>query len=149
MGANTHIMEQSNRFIYDMLDFDLPDAVNDVFWLAGKPTKVREENGAVILEIPFQALNRPKLTADNTKKRKTYLMTIQAYGDDIVRCSLSFGSALPDDESNEMIEWDPSLKRKDLYVEKTELGWDICDCDGVLRMRINSKEKPIKNGAHC
>lgn len=140
---NIH-MKQSNRFVYDMLDFELPESLDDVFWLAGKPTEACEENGAVILEIPFQALQKPKLVADNTKEQKMYSMTIQAYGDDIVRCSISFGGGLPNDESNEMIEWDPSLKPKALSVEKTEWGWDVKDCDGIVRMKVNNKEKPIK-----
>ena len=51
-------MKQRNHFIYDMLDFDLPEAGEDVFWLAGKPARAWERGGAVIVEVPFQAQTR-------------------------------------------------------------------------------------------
>lgn len=127
-----------------MLDLEKPDAINDIFWLAGKPTKVCEHSGTPVLEIPFQALTKPKLMADTSKKRKKYHMVIRAYGDHIVRCSLSFGNKL-DDMSNEMIKWDSSLEQKPLSVKASSWGWEILDCNGMARMRINNKEKPIKH----
>lgn len=137
-------MKQSNRFIYDMLDFELPEATNDILWIGEMAVDVLEENGTVVVKIPFQAQQRPRLMPDISKEKKVYHMAIKAYGDDIIRCSISFGEEFPDDSANVMFEWDPSLEQQPLRAEKTEYGWDIVDNNNVLRMKINTSKKPIK-----
>jgi len=137
-------MKQRNRFIYDMLDFELPEAANDIFWLAEMARNVFEKDGNIIVEIPFQAQQKPNFVPDESLEKKIYQMVIQAYGDNVVRCSVSFGGKLPDDNSNVMMEWDSSLKQKPLKLVKLENGWDILDCDDVLKMRINNEIKPLK-----
>ncbi len=137
-------MKPSNRFVDDMLDFNTEAAAGDIFWLAGKPLQVWEENGSVILEIPFTAQTRPKLMADQERDHQTYQLVVRAYGDQIMRCSIAFGSGLPSDADNVMLEWDPTLVQKDLTVQKTKTGWDIFDTDQKLRFSVPAVEKPIK-----
>jgi alpha-D-xyloside xylohydrolase len=135
----------SNKFVHDLLDFDLPETAEDVFWLAGKASRVWEQDGAVIIEIPFQAQTRPKLMADKTVAQKHYQMVVRAYGSQIVRCSIAFGGRLPRDEENPMIEWDPTLAQNTLKAQKTAEGWDITDSGGIVRMRIITAPKPVKH----
>ncbi|HHX02517.1 MAG TPA: alpha-xylosidase [Firmicutes bacterium] len=137
-------MKPSNKFVYDLLDFDSPEAAEDVFWLAGKPTQVWEHNGAVIIEIPFQAQTRPKQMADRTIEPKLYQLVVRAYGSQVVRCSIAYGGRMPDDRENPMIEWDPTLAQKTLRVNKTAPGWELIDGDGAMRMRITTQARPIK-----
>lgn len=137
-------MKQSNNFIGDMLDFDLPEAADDVFWLGGRPTAVRAENGAAVITIPFQAQTRPKLNPDPSQAPKSYDLIVRAYGEKIVRCSISFGSDFPEDDTNVMMEWDPALKQEPLEVRPAAAGWDIVDSSGNVRMTITTAEQPIK-----
>ena len=137
-------MKQSNRFSNDMLDLELPDAANDVFWLSGMAIDGTEEKGSAILKIPFQAQRKSEFLPDGTKEKKIRSMVVRSYGDNIVRCSVSFGGDMPEDRSNVMMEWDPTLKQKPLNLKKTEEGWALFDCDNILRMKINTKKKPIK-----
>ena len=113
-------MKQSNNFIGDMLDFDLPEAADDVFWLGGRPTAVRAENGAAVITIPFQAQTRPKLNPDPSQAPKSYDLIVRAYGEKIVRCSISFGSDFPEDDTNVMMEWHPALKQEPLEVRPAQ-----------------------------
>lgn len=137
-------MKQTNRFINDMLDFDSPEAINDTLWIGEMAVDVIERNGNIIVRIPFQAQKKPLLLPDVNIEKKIYSMNIRAYGDEIVRCSITFGEEFLDDTSNVMIEWEPSLKQNPLRVEKTEYGWNIIDDKNVIRMKINTYKKPIK-----
>lgn len=137
-------MKQRNHFIYDMLDFDLPEAGEDVFWLAGKPARAWERGGAVIVEVPFQAQTRPKLMPDPTRKLKYYQLAVRAYGDQVVRCSIAFGGELPDDQHNPMFEWDRTLVQVPLNVRETAEGWDLSSGE-TLRMRITTRTRPIRH----
>jgi len=138
-------VKPSSKFIFDMLDFDLPEAAADVFWLAGKAREVWEKDGAVIVDIPFRAQTRPKLMPDEAKAPQSFQMLVRAYGSQVVRCSIAFGGQLPKDEDNPMIEWDPTLVQNELKVEDTTEGWNLIDRSGVVRMRITTAPKPIKH----
>ena len=137
-------MKQTNRFSYDMLDLEQPDAAKDVFWLSGMAIGGVEEKGNVLLKIPFQVQQQPDFRPDRTKKRKIHSMMVRAYGENIIRCTIGFGGRMPSDQTNEMMEWDPTLKQKPLHLEKTEKGWVLTDSDHVLRMKIPAGTKPIK-----
>lgn len=138
-------MKQKNSFKYDMLDFDLPEAKNDILWIAEMAEEVYEQcDGSVIIKIPFQAQKKEMFVPDATKEKKYYYMEIKAYGDAIVRCSISFSGRFIEDSNNPMIEWDPSLKQVKLYVTKNKNGWDIIDDNKVVRMRVNNVKKPTR-----
>ena len=74
-------MKQTNCFLEDMLDFDLPESANDILWRACKPTSARICRGMVIFTVPFQAQKKGlSIAPDSETPRKTYEVVIRAYG---------------------------------------------------------------------
>lgn len=137
-------MKQDNRFSSDMLDFNTQDAINDKLWLGMMASDVTEQNGTVFAKIPFRAQMSPKFVPDGAVDEKNFFMSIRAYEGNIVRCSISFKSDFPEDDSNVMFEKDQALSLKPLRVRRVESGWDIADNEDVIRMKINNGIKPIK-----
>lgn len=138
-------MKQKNRFVFDMLDQDSPEAVHETVWCAGKPESVLIENGAAIVRVPFQAqkLENLFLKANNALKKKVYEFTVRCYGDSVVRITSAFGGEFPDDEQNPMLEWAAGMKQKAVKLVETDTGYRILNEDGRLCMTINTGAYPL------
>ena len=133
-------MKQANDFLIDMLDFDTPETADDILWRACRPTEVNAVNSDVYLTVPFQAQKKGLVVeADSGIARKEYKLRVRAYGDGIIRLSIAFGDALPDDANpgldSPMLEMHDSLVVEALSAQTTDSGWEIRDCHGRLRMR--------------
>ncbi|MHB1459340.1 MAG: hypothetical protein ACYC0V_20715, partial [Armatimonadota bacterium] len=105
-------MKQTNRFVNDMLDYDLPEAAGDVLWRACRPTGARISGDVVALEVPFQAQKRggalTSIVADDECLRVNRELVVRAYGDAVIRVTLAVDGEIPGDESV-MLEWHESL----------------------------------------
>ncbi|MHB1000220.1 MAG: glycoside hydrolase family 31 protein [Armatimonadota bacterium] len=138
-------MKQTNRFINDMLDFDMPETANDVLWRACKPVSAEVSGSNVILKVPFKAQKRgDSLTAiipDDEKPAQLRDVIIRAYGDSVVRVTLAVSGEVPGDESV-MLEWDKSLLPDPLTVDTVDSGWNIIDSRGTIRMKLTTKDEP-------
>ena len=139
-------MKQANRFVFDMLDQDSPEAVNEIVWCAGKPESVISKGKSVVIRLPFQARKMENifLKPDKEVNDKVYEFVVTFYGDSIVRVTSSFGNDLPADDDNPMLEWSPDIKQQSLESIKTDDGYLIEDEDGILRMKIITKKYPTK-----
>ncbi len=139
-------MKQSNRFVFDMLDQDSPNARQERVWMAGKPESAISLDKSVILKIPFQAqkLENIFLKQDSEIKPVLHEFKVRAYGDSIIRFTSGFGSRIPDDSKNPMIEWDPELRQSALNAVRTDSGYTLTDENNVSRMMINTSGFPIK-----
>ena len=137
-------MKQKNRFIFDMLDQDSPDAKKDTIFRSGKPQTVFEEEGAVIVKVPFyeQEVRNMFLFPAQPVRMRVSDLTVRCYGESIIRLTTAFGGSLPLDEENSMLSWDPSLSMRELHQEKTGDGWCIKDGNGQLKMKIHTKGTP-------
>jgi alpha-D-xyloside xylohydrolase len=138
-------MKQTNRFMSDMLDFDLPETERDMLWRACKPTSAIARDGAIILSVPFAAQQRAlTMIPDDSKPRRVHELIVRAYGDAVVRVTAAFDGPVPGDESV-MLEWDPSLKPEPLDVRSVPDGWEILDTRGTVRMRVVTADAPTKS----
>ncbi|WP_320128817.1 TIM-barrel domain-containing protein [uncultured Sphaerochaeta sp.] len=137
-------MKQKNRFIFDMLDQDSPDAQKDSIFRAGKPQSVREEAGATVVSVPFhkQEMKNMFLYPAQPARLEVSDMIVRCYGDSILRCTTAFGGSIPKDEDNPMFSWDPTLVQGKICPEKTDEGWDLKDGNGKVKMRIHTKDFP-------
>jgi len=137
-------MKQKNRFIFDMLDQDLPEARKDAIYRAGKPLGVRAEEGSAIISVPYtrQEVRRMFLHPARNEEPKASDLLVRFYGDSIIRLTTAFGGDMPDDGCNPMLSWDASLAPQSLHPEKTGDGWSIRDSGGRLRMEITTRDEP-------
>ena len=139
-------MRQTNYYPYDMLDLDQPEAKKDVVYRAGRPTKVREQAGGIVLTVPFHVLkNDLMMFPVKEAPEKEFDVHIRAYGGEIIRVTVPFGKPLPDD-STPMLEWDPALKPEPLRAEQGDEGYSIVDRNGVKRFFVRTI--PYPRGQH-
>ncbi len=138
-------MKQTNRFVFDMLDQDAPDAVRDRIFRAGLPVSATDTDGAAVVKVPFvrQVLKNMFLFPAEDEAPVLKDVVFRAYGDKLIRITAG-SSTLPDDTANPMISFAPDLKQTPLFVEAvtgSAEGWLIKDKDGVKRAFINTKQE--------
>lgn len=131
-------MKQGNDFMVDMLDLGSPEAADDVLWRACRPTAAWEEDGDVVLAVPFQAQKQSLLVdVDPDVPRQETDLRLRAYGAGIMRLTVALeGEALGHDSP--MLELDASVAPVSLAVVATDAGWDVRDGSGALRARVNT-----------
>ena len=132
-------MQQTNYQLFDFLDFCTELNQGDRLWRACSPTSITEQNGEILIIIPFQKQkNSNEITPDLTSERKEYTLRIKLIGNKILRVSLSFSGEIIKD--SEMLEMDTRLKPKALSFEKVEYEWKIKDITGNIKAIIGFHE---------
>lgn len=137
-------MKQTNYTLFDFLDFSPELNEGDRLWRACTPTSIFEKGGNVFITIPFQQQhNSNEISSDLSIPKKDYILRITAYGDKIVRFSISFGEKLTDD--SDMLCLSDGLKESvPLRFYKTELSWVVTDQRGNKKAVV-SFVKPETN----
>ena len=141
-------MKSQNNVLADLLDFDTPDASQDILWSVGTPQTVRMLDGYAGIDLDFfaQAFNEEGIEPDENIPSKRHTLWVSAYGEEIIRLTINFNSSeLPVVENNSMLDIDETLKRLPLSVHKNSKGWKVVDLIGKTRMEINSQPPAIKH----
>ena len=132
-------MQQTNYYIFDWLDFDKNLSRNESLWKAYPQTEIHEENGDVILNIPYQKqVLQEDMLADENVEMESHQLRLRAYGDSIVRL---FTTMIGDEISDEsdMLQMDSRLLHTPLSIETDDHGYAIKDPQGRTRARIETK----------
>jgi len=143
-------MKQRNRFVFDMLDQDLPAAAGEVVRRAGRPLSARVSGQRVVVRVPFHALNLQGtfLHPDARVPDRAADLQVRAYGDSVVRVTACFGNAAPEDSQNPLLELDPGLRPQPLSCVETSAGWEVRAPDGRARLRVTAREQPRETWSH-
>ncbi|MBN1500547.1 MAG: alpha-xylosidase [Spirochaetes bacterium] len=139
-------MKQGNRFIFDMLDQDVPGVSGEKIWSAGRARDVADSGSAAVIKIPFQPQNTDNIfiRPDKDTSEKIYDFTVRCYGNSVIRITSAFEKQLPDDSVNPMLEWSEDIKQMPVHTVKTETGFQILDENNVRRMEINTAPFPVE-----
>lgn len=132
-------MQQTNYYIFDWLDFDKNLSRDESLWKAYPQTEIHEENGDVILNIPYQKqVLQEDMLADENVEMESHPLRLRAYGDSIVRL---FTTMIGDEISDEsdMLQMDSRLLHTPLSIETDDHGYAIKDPQGRTRARIETK----------
>ena len=124
-------MKQTNYHLFDFMDFDPALQVDENLWKAYAPSGMRERDGDILIDIPFQRQQHQSDMAPDTEvPQQTYTLVVSAYGTHILRLFITMtGDEMTD--SDEMLE---------MRVDKTPLhldGTDIVDDQGTKRGTID------------
>ncbi len=141
-------MKSQNKLLADLLDFDTPEASQDILWSAGTPHSVNELDGSIGIELDFfaQTFNEEGIVPDGNIPPKRHTFWVRAYGEDIIRLTINFnGNELPTDKNNVMLDIDETLKQLPLSIDKNSKGWKVLDPKGKTRMEINNQSPVIKH----
>ncbi|RPJ28627.1 MAG: alpha-xylosidase [Chloroflexi bacterium] len=140
-------MKPRNNPLADLLDFDAPEASQDVLWSAGSPHAVSVLDGYVGIELDFfaQVLGPEGIMLDESVPLKKHILWVSAYGEEIIRLTINFnGSELPVANNNVMLDIDETVKRLPLSVDEDPTGWKVVDPLGRTRLEINTQPPTIK-----
>ncbi|MBA7550579.1 hypothetical protein ES705_43098 [subsurface metagenome] len=135
-------MKQTNNQLFDFLDFSTDPGSEETLWKAGKPKRIEEQGGDILITIPFQkqkCLN--DITPDLTEKIKEYVLGIRAYGEKILRISIGFG--IPAMTDSPILEIHPVLKPSPLFIQIEDDIWTVYDENHRTRAVFNLKEPEI------
>jgi alpha-D-xyloside xylohydrolase len=141
-------MKSQNNALADLLDFDTPQASQDVLWSAGMPENVHTLDGCAGIDLNFwaQAFNQEGIEPDKHIPSRGHTLWVRAYGEEIVRLTINFnGSEMPADGNNPMLEVAENLKQVPLSVAKNSDGWRLLDATGKTRMEINTQSPAIRH----
>ena len=132
-------MQQTNYYIFDWLDFDKNLSRDESLWKAYPQTEIHEENGDVILNIPYQKqVLQEDMLADENVEMESHPLRLRAYGDSIVRLLTTMIGDEISDESD-MLQMDSRLLHTPLSIETDDHGYAIKDPQGRTRARIETK----------
>ena len=132
---------QTNYQLFDFLDFAPSLNEGEALWKVCRPADVRDENGDIWITIPFQKQNNSnEITPDRSVTPKNHALRIRAYGDKILRVSLTLDDALP--ENSEILEISSGLTVQPLSFEKQSEEWIIRDKNGNKKANVNFCQPP-------
>lgn len=126
-------MKATNYPLFDFLDFSPALDEGDRLWCACSPTGITQREGSIYLTIPFQQqCNSNEIAPEREVPQKLFTLRIKAYGDKILRFTISFG-ATPQEESPMLLLADELKKAHPLSFEKNEKAWILRDQKGTKR----------------
>ncbi|GAT62232.1 glycoside hydrolase family 31 protein [Paludibacter jiangxiensis] len=135
-------MQQTNYQLFDFLDFSTALDSGDRLWRACTPTEIEVKNGDVFITIPFQKQqNSNEINPDTSAPRKNYMLRLRAYGQQIVRAAIGFGTEWKEDSP--MLELDARLTSNPLHVEKTAQEWIVRDSHNQTKANVSFRQPEI------
>ncbi len=139
-------MQQTNYQLFDFLDFNPSLNEGDVLWRACSPSHIEEQNGSVIISIPFQQQqNSNDITPDLSVPQRVYQLRMKAYGEKILRVFMDIASpSVEKEQDSEMLQLSSDLKPNPLSFEKKENEWIINDSKGNKKAVVNFREPEIE-----
>lgn len=133
-------MRPTNYHLFDFMDFDTDLKRDESLWKAYKPTSVREKDGDILVEVPFQKQQLANdMAPDTDVPQETQTLVIRQYEPGILRLFMGCEGEQPSDTS-EMLQMSACVKRLPLKAEFVDDQWIITDGAGVTRAVINMQQ---------
>ena len=133
-------MRPTNYHLFDFMDFDTDLKRDESLWKAYKPTSVREKDGDILVEVPFQKQQLANdMAPDTDVLQETQTLVIRQYEPGILRLFMGCGGEQPSDTSV-MLQMSARVKRLPLKAEFVDDQWIITDGAGVRRAVINMQQ---------
>lgn len=133
-------MRPTNYHLFDFMDFDTDLKRDESLWKAYKPTSVREKDGDILVEVPFQKQQLANdMAPDTDVPQETQILVIRQYEPGILRLFMGCEGEQPSDTS-EMLQMSARVKRSPLHAELKDDQWIITDGAGVTRAVINMQQ---------
>jgi alpha-D-xyloside xylohydrolase len=137
-------MKQSNDFAFDMIDMD--QHPRQLLYHAGKDVRATEEDGTILLDIPFVPTRFDGTFVDAPDLPATHLaFRLRACGDLALRFGARIdGSGMPEDTDG-MLAPNGETGKQDLALRDREPGViEAIDPAGRIRMRLSTNPPPIR-----
>ena len=132
-------MKQTNYHLFDFMDFD-PDLKKDEsLWKAWQPKEVKENNGDILISVPFQKqLLQNDMAPDMQVPQLTYTLTVRAYAPDMVRLFIT----MTDDElsdSSLMLQMADNVHHEPLMLSCDNGLYVMKDTEGRTRATLDTR----------
>lgn len=135
---------QSNYYVSGFLNIN--NNLNKSLWVSGKPTDFKEENGSILIAVPFykQIINVDDVSREDNIDPKLYWLNISAYGSQVLRVSLETHNRSTIKNNVALLQFSKGLEKTKLLLGKKEEKWIIKDNNNKVRAVINFKKPNIK-----
>ncbi|MFC2137556.1 alpha-xylosidase [Bacteroidota bacterium] len=135
-------MKRTNYQLFDFLDFDPSLKGEESLWKAGKPNKIKEDRGDIIVTIPFiKQKTSNHIEPDPQVSPKEFHLRIRAYGQKTLRVSIGFRvEAMPD---SPMLDWYSEMKSSKLILDKKEDEWFIKNGESKIKVLFDLRSPEI------
>lgn len=147
-------MKQTNYHLFDFMDFspfersknddDLSWQKEETLWKAYAPTKVSQQDGDILVTLPFQQqLRQEDMAPDNLVPQQIYTLIIRAYQPDIIRLFISMnGDEIQ--ETSMMLDKHDDVRHEPLDIKEEEAQlFTIIDSEGRIRAVIDNRPYPM------
>ena len=127
---------QTNYQLFDFLDLSPALNGDERLWRACTPADIREQDGEIWINIPFQKQNNSNgITPDLSANCKQYALRIKAFGEKILRVSIVLEYSIQ--EKSEMLDMSSGLHVLPLSFEKQTEEWAVKDKNGNKKATVN------------
>lgn len=138
-------MKHTNHQFFDFLDFDTDLSKEEgvsKLWKSCKPTAIESIGLGIALTVPFQAqILANDFAPDLQLEQKLFKVFISAFGDKVLRVSISFGQEIH--ETSPMLQVADDLKEIALKFKTSPTEWKIVDENNTVRASIDLSEPEI------
>jgi len=132
-------MKQTNYHLFDFMDFDVDLQKDESLWKAWSPVNIREQDGDILMDVPFQKQKLQNDMAPDTDAPQVYhTLTVRAYRPDIIRLFIT----MTDDEmkeSTDILQMDGEVERETLTVNEDNGFYTITDTQGRTRATLDTR----------
>ena len=110
-------MKQTNYHLFDFMDFDPSMEKEEALWKAHAPQNVREQEGDIVVTIPYQKqLHQEDMAPDQTVALRCYDLIIRAYQPNIIRLFTTMNGD-PMAEEDDMLQMASEVQRLPLKLK--------------------------------
>jgi alpha-D-xyloside xylohydrolase len=132
-------MKQTNYHLFDFMDFDPELKRCESLWKAWQPTSVKEEQGDIVIAIPFQKQKlQEDMAPDMDVPQEEYTLRLRAYSHDVLRLFISMeGDGMK--EQTDMLGMSDEMEREALLLNMQEGLYTITDKQGRTRATLDCR----------
>ena len=132
-------MLPTNYHLFDFMDFDPQLKRDEALWKAYAPTTVTEQDGDILVQIPFQKqLLQEDMAPDVQEPQQTYTLVIRAYQPDIIRLFISMTGDWMQ-ETSQMLDIHENVNRMPLHLNVNDNFYTFLDTEGRIRATIDNR----------
>ncbi len=132
-------MKQTNYHLFDFMDFDPQLKRDEHLWKCWQASAIREQDGDVVLTIPFQCQKHQEdMAPDTTQPQENYELRLRAYAPDMLRLFITMTDDTMTDQ-DDMLEMASDVHHENLKLKEEDGFYTIIDAEGRTRATLDTR----------
>lgn len=132
-------MKQTNYHLFDFMDFDPQLKRDEHLWKCWQASAIREQDGDVVLTIPFQCQKHQEdMAPDTAQSQESYELRLRAYAPDMLRLFITMTDDTMTDH-DDMLEMASDVHHENLKLKEEDGFYTIIDAEGHTRATLDTR----------